>query len=253
MFLLKRIRRRSLRNQPFPLSWQAFLHDHVPLYRTLPADDRKELHGHIQVFLAEKQFEGALGLTITDEMRLTVAAQACLLILRRDGNYFPGLSSIIIYPDEFVARRQDVDEGGVVTEGEEVRSGESWEGGSLVLSWVDVLAAGTPGKDDYNVVIHEFAHQLDAEEGITALLEGGRNVSAFGTALLQAYEELCADLEAGRETVFDPYGAESVPEFFACATECFFSLPGMIREYHPDLYAHLQAYYRLDPAAWQAA
>ncbi|TWJ17555.1 M90 family metallopeptidase [Geobacter argillaceus] len=251
MFLLKRIRRRSVRSREFPSSWQILLHDKVPHYRMLPLDDRARLHGHIQVFLAEKQFEGALGLTVTDEMRLTVAAQACLLILRRGGDYFPQLSSIIIYPGEFVARRHDVDEGGVVTVGEELRSGESWEGGSLVLSWEDVLAAGRPGEDDYNVVIHEFAHQLDAEEGITALLESGRNSSSFGTALLQAYEGLCADLESGRETVFDPYGAESVPEFFAVASECFFSLPGIIREYHPDLYAHLQAYYRLDPSAWQ--
>ena len=253
MFLLKQIRRRAMRSREFPSAWASFLLDNVPLYRILPAADRAELHGHIQVFLAEKQFEGGLGLTVTDEMRLTVAAQACLLILRLDRDYFPQLSSIIIYPGGFVARRHDVDEGGVVTVGEELRSGESWEGGSLVLSWEDVLAAGKPGEDDYNVVIHEFAHQLDAEEGITARLECGGNGSSFDTALLQAYEELCADLDDGLETVFDPYGAESLPEFFAVVTECFFSLPAMIREYHPDLYAHLQAYYRLDPGAWQTA
>ena len=251
MILLKRIRRRTLRRQEFPPAWATFLRDTVPFYRLLSADDRALLHGHIQVFLAEKQFEGGLGLTMTDEMRLTVAAQACLLILHRERDYFPRLSSIIIYPDEFVARRHDMDDSGVVTIGEEIRSGESWEGGSLVLSWEDVRAAGRPGEDDYNVVIHEFAHQLDAEEGITASLEGGGHPSPFGSALLAAFDKLCADLAANRETVFDPYGAESLPEFFACATECFFGLPLLIREYHPDFYTFLQDYYGLDPAAWK--
>lgn len=253
MFLLKRMRRRSVRRQEFPPAWESILRASMPLYRLLPAGDRAELHGHVLVFIAEKRFEGGLGLTVTDEMRITVAANACLLLLHQGRDYFPRLSSIIIYPDEFVARRHDVDESGVVTVGEELRSGESWEGGSLVLSWEDVRAAGRPGEDDYNVVIHEFAHQLDAEEGITTFLEGGAIGSPFGAALLEAYDELRADLDAGRETVFDPYGGESLAEFFAVATECFFGLPAMIQEYHPDLYAHFRTYYRLDPASWLSA
>lgn len=253
MFLLKRIRRRSVRRQQFPPAWEAILASSMPHYRLMPDVDQTELRSHMQVFLAEKRFEGALDLTVTDEMRVTVAAYACLLVLHQDRDYFPGLSSIIVYPGEFVARRHDVDESGVVTVGEEVRSGESWDGGSLVLSWEDVRAAGKPGEDDYNVVIHEFTHQLDAEEGITARLADGADGSPFGTALLEAYRELCADLDAGRETVFDPYGAESLPEFFAVATECFFSLPRMIMDYHPDLYDHFRAFYRLDPAAWLPA
>ena len=244
-------RRKRLRSQPFPPAWEWILEKGVPLYGRLLEPDRRELRGHIQVFLAEKQFEGANGMAISDEVRLTVAAQACLLLLHRETDYFPGLSSIVVYPGEFVAMRYEVDEAGVVTEGDDVRSGESFEGGALVLSWEDVRRVGIDVHDGYNVVLHEFAHQLDAEDGLSGgeplLARGGRS-RRWTQVLRQEYEQLVQDAEEGYDTFLDPYGAENPGEFFAVATEAFFLLPEGMREYHPELYEILAQYYCQDPA-----
>ena len=162
MLLFTGMRRRRLRSRPFPPDWLLALERQIPFYPLLPPADREELRGHIQVFLAEKNVEGGGGFRVTDEVRLIIAAHACLLLLHRDTGYFPGLSSIVVYPGEFVAPLAEVDEAGIVTEGEDLRSGESWQQGTLVLSWEDVLLGGTEGYEDYNVIFHEFAHQLDA-------------------------------------------------------------------------------------------
>src|SRR5919197_3370275 len=211
-------RRNRLKKQPFPPDWRRVLERGVPLYRRLGAEDREELHGHIQVFIAEKQFEGGEGFRVTDEARVIIAAQACLLLLHRETDYFPGLSSVVVYPGEFVVPLSEADEGGIVTEGEDVRSGESWVQGTLVISWEDVLLGGRKGYEDYNVVIHECAHQLDAEEGITSgapLL--GKRRRMWERVLAQEFERLRDDDAHGRPTVLDPYGAESPEEFFAVA------------------------------------
>lgn len=253
MGFFARFRRKRLAGREFPRSWGGIIERNVPFYRMLPPADRQELRGHVQVFLAEKHFEGCGGADVTDEVRVTVAALACILLLHRKTTYYPLLSSIVIYPDEYVGERRRWDEAGVVTEGPEPRIGESWEQGTVVLSWKDVLLDAEAPDDAFNVVFHEFAHQLDQEEGITdsegflpGLPEGDRWREVFEGE----YERLMADDEAGRWTLLDPYGAESPAEFFAVATETFFEMPGEMRRQHPDLYEALSRYYRQDPASW---
>ena len=248
-------RRNRLRNQPFPPAWERILEQEVPLYDYLPPSDREELKGHILIFLAEKQFEGAGGLVITDGIRVKIAAQACLLLLHRETDYYPGLSSIVVYPDEYLAPFEELDEAGVVTSGTDRRSGESWEQGTLVLSWADIQMAGVGENGAYNVVLHEFAHQLDAEDGVTdgtpffprraARIHWQRTLEAEYARIME---------EAGRGTisVLDPYGAESPAEFFAVATEAFFENPQVLKLHHLALYEELSRYYHQDPAAWPA-
>ncbi|GFE57188.1 zinc-dependent peptidase [Geobacter sp. AOG1] len=255
MLLITASRRKRLRSQPFPHDWERILEREVPIYDSLPTADRQELKGHIQVFLAEKQFEGAGGLSMTDAIRVIIAAQACLLLLHRETDYYPGLSSIVVYPDEYLAPFEEMDESGVVTTGTDRRSGESWEQGTLVLSWEDVQMAGVDGEGAYNVVLHEFAHQLDAEDGITdaAPFFPRRAVRKHWQRTLEAeYERLKKEVDRGGILVLDPYGAESPAEFFAVATEAFFENPGGLKEHHLALYEELSRYYRQDPAAWPA-
>lgn len=248
-------RRNRLRSQPFPPAWGRILEQEVPLCNSLPPADLEELKGHIQIFLAEKQFEGSGGLPMTDKIRVTIAAQACLLLLHRETDYYPGLSSIVVYPDEYLAPFEEMDESGVVTMGTDRRSGESWEQGTLVLSWADVQMAGVDGEGAYNVVLHEFAHQLDAEDGVT---DGTpyfpkRAVRKHWQRTLETeYERLKDDAARGIVLVLDPYGAESPAEFFAVATEAFFENPRGLREHHLALYEELASYYQQDPAAWPA-
>ncbi len=253
MLLFTHMRRRRLKNRPFPPSWQEVMERNVPLYRRLSPEDRQELQEHVQVFLAEKNFEEGGGFMVTDEVRVTIAAQACMLLLHRTTDYFPGLSSIIVYPAEYLAPLRTMNDAGVVTEGTDRRSGESCREGALVLSWEDVRAEGINVHEGYNVVIHEFAHQLDAEEGITAGIPFEPEVLAAlagKDVMAREYLKLIKDDENGIPTVLDPYGAESPEEFFAVATEAFFQTPLPLRENQPDLYNLFALYYRQDPANW---
>ena len=253
MLLITELRRKRLKNQPFPAAWLSILEQHISLYRRLPSRDREELRGNVQVFIAEKNFEGRGGLEMTDAIRVTVAAQASLLLLHRRTDYYPGLSSIVVYPGEYLAPYLETDEWGIVTEGTDRRSGESCGEGTLVLSWEDVLAEGLDVHEGYNVVLHEFAHQLDADEGITSgtPLLGRRSGTDSGEDILQREcERLREDAELGRPTVLDPYGAENPAELFAVATESFFETPYPLKKRHPELYAELVRYYRQDPAEW---
>lgn len=253
MFGLKARRRRKLSERPLPETWRAILERDVPLYRRLSPADQAELAGHLQVFLAEKRFEGAGGLEMTDEVRVAIAAQACVLLLHREADCFPGLHSIIVYPAEYVAPLRDQDEHGVVWEEDEERAGESWAHGSLVLSWRDVLDDRQDPDTDLNVVLHEFAHQLDAGRGEMngqppipdAALRGD-----WAAAMLDAYEDLARQVDAGRNTALDPYGAEHPSEFFAVATETFFQQPRRLQAVYPRVYDVLARYYEQDPLTW---
>lgn len=242
-------RRRRLKISPLPEGWLPILL-RLPLYDALPQEDRTELHGHLQVFLAEKSFEGGGGFLITDEVRVVIAAQACLLLLHRETDYYPGLSSVVVYPGEYVAPLVEVDEAGIVTEGEDLRSGEFVREGALVLSWEDVVAEEIDVHRCYNVVLHEFAHQLDDEEGLT----GGRSSyqwsSELRTVLSSALRQLRRDFRRGYSTVLDPYGTENEAELFAVATEAFFECPVELKRGHPELYRELARYYVQDPAYW---
>lgn len=257
MFFFKKIRRRRLRQKPFPADWIHILTKHVPYYSGLSPADRQELHGHIQVFLAEKYFEGCGGLAVTEEMRVTIAAQACILLLHRETDYYPRLVSILVYPNTYLAHHRERDSIGLVTEGIQHRQGESWSHGTVVLSWDNVRAGATDAQDGHNVVYHEFAHQLDIEDGHLAdgsvSLPRSSMYSAWARILGREYVSLKKDVAAGRKTVLDSYAATSPAEFFAVATECFFETPVLLKNKHPELYAELKLYYRQDPAAQMQA
>jgi len=246
MFPFLRSSTTRLKDSPFPAAWLNLLERGVPLYRCLSPADQEELRRHTLMFLAEKRFEGCNGLDMSDEVRVTIAAQACLLLLHRHVGCFPAVSSIVVYPDEYIAPWQETDESGIVVEGEECRSGEYVADGALVLSWQDVLMAGGDGKGAYNVIIHEFAHLIDDESGISA----GRADGELGQALERGFHQLQHAAAHCRTTLFDPYGASSRAEFFAVVTECLFEAPRQFRQQHPDLYAAMSRFYRQDPAAW---
>lgn len=238
-------RRRALRrlfSRPFPAEWTALLEAKVPLFRVLPEAIRQELKGHINVFLAKKLFEGCGGLEeVTDEMRLVVASQACLLLLSGRSDCYPGLTSILIYPGAYVVREKRR-QGYLETDSDSIRSGESWQQGALVLSWEDVLVSMRYPDDGYNIVLHEFAHQMEGENG---------PVTESAT-FEKEYKSLKRAMNRGEETVFDYYGATDRAEFFAVATEAFFEMPHDVKAEHRGLYSELAAFYGLDPASWQS-
>ncbi len=264
MFDFFRKRRRDrLRAQPFPEEWLAILHHRFPLFRALPAEDQEELKGHIQVFLAEKSFEGCGGLELTDEILVTIAAQACLLLLHRETDYYPRLYSILVYPQNYVSKDSHVNEHGVVLEGDSTRLGESWTSGSVVLSWDAVKSGGADPEDGNNVVFHEFAHQLDGEDDTVAgvpplgrglkFTERRSKYISWARVMKSEFEHLQFMERHNKKTFLDPYGATNAAEFFAVATEFFFEKPREMLEKHPELYAELKDYFGQDPATWDFA
>ena len=252
MFGLKKRRREKLRQKPLPWNWLQIVRQNVPIYNRLSPADQAELNGHIQVFLAEKEFEGCGGLQITDKIKLTIAAQACVLLLHRQTDYYPGLSSILVYPQAYIAAHSRHLESGVVVEGDEVRLGESWHRGSIVLSWEDVQEEARSSRHAQNVVLHEFAHQIDISGGkgdATPILRNRSSFLAWASTLQKGYEKLCADVNVGRPTILSEYGATDPAEFFAVATEAFFENPLRLKQHHPELYSKLQEFYQQDPAS----
>ena len=250
MFGFKKHRREKLRQTPLSQSWISVLKTNVPLYNRLPFADQVELGGHIQVFLAEKIFEGCRGLEITDEIRLTIAAQACILLLHRQTDYYPGLTSILVHPQAYLATHRQHLGSGVIIEGDEVRLGESWHRGSVVLSWEDVKRQSLGHNNAQNVVLHEFAHQIDIAGGqgdSSPVLQQAASFAQWVSTSQENYEQLCADVGADRPTVLDDYGTTNPAEFFAVATECFFENPHQLRQYHPQLYNELKEFYQQDP------
>ncbi|MEX2640155.1 MAG: M90 family metallopeptidase [Balneolales bacterium] len=248
MIGFKKWRRGRLKKQPFPAEWIRILQSRVALYDRLPADQRQRLHGHIHVFLNEKNFEGCGGITINEEMRLTIAAQACLLMLADISDYFPTLRSILVYPDSYHAPVQEFEEGGIVTEGHEWRQGEAWDMGSMVLSWKNVKRT-SKHLNGKNLVLHEFAHLLDSELGATENWQPGSKNSIYANwsrTLNKEYKTLLQKVGRNEPVLFDVYGASSLVEFFAVATECFFEKPQEMMRLHPDLYEQLQIFYGLD-------
>lgn len=250
----RRRRRARVRAQPVPDGWRATIERTVPYFRRLPPADQAELLAHVQVFLAEKRFEGCGGQAITDEVRLTIAAQACVLLLHQpEPDYFAGVSSILVYPHAYVAPRAvERLPDGTVVEGGGVRLGEAWRGGEVVLSWDDVVSGAADVRDGRNVVLHELAHALDHEDGAgdgAPILPTRSRYVAWARVLSKEYAALRTAVERHRKTVIDAYGATNPAEFFAVITECFFEKPLALKKKHPELYAQLADYYRQDPAA----
>jgi Mlc titration factor MtfA (ptsG expression regulator) len=203
------------------------------------------------LFLAEKEFTGAQGFEITDEIAVAVAAQACLPVLRLGLDHYGGFVGIVMHGDEVVARREVIDEDGVVHHYDETLSGEAMEGGPVMLSWRDVEASGESAEWGYNVVIHEFAHVLDMgdgqADGVPPLPDRAAR-EAWCKVIDREYEDFCRRIDHGHDTLLDPYGAQSVDEFFAVSSEVFFTAPAELRAEHPELYELLAGYYRQDPA-----
>ncbi|MBI2307747.1 MAG: zinc-dependent peptidase [Rhodocyclales bacterium] len=218
----------------------------------LSADDKRRLRDLVTRFLDEKEFTATGGLELDDRMRLSIAIQGCVPILNLGLDWYAGWVGIVVYPAEFVIPRSIVDEDGVVHEYDEVAAGEAWGGGPLLISWEDVELAG----EGYNVVIHEFAHKLDMQNGEAdgmPPLHSGMSRRAWETALLDAYDDFCARVDAaeaaGEETAIDPYAAENPGEFFAVIAETFFENPLLLRGEYPVLYAQIAAFFRIDPLA----
>lgn len=255
MFETKKKRRERLAKTPLSPEWLAIVARMVPYYRLLPLEDRKELQGLIQIFLAEKHFEGCDGLEITDEVRLTIAAEACILLLHRKTDMYPSLQSILVYPHVFVAPLKERAPGGVVIEDLEEREGESWPTGALVLSWSDVIETAADVHDGYNIVFHEFAHQLDDESGIAdgaPLLADRAAYADWARVFEREYDALVESVERHRPVLIDEYAIESPAEFFAVVTETFFEMPAELKAAHPDIYEQLSRYYRQDPVSFAA-
>jgi Mlc titration factor MtfA (ptsG expression regulator) len=243
----RRRRRARLREQPFPKAWEGLLREQAPYYARVPEESMAELHAQIQVFLAEKSFEGCNGFTIDDSVRLIVAMHACLLTLRRTHDYYPGLHAILIYPDAFRVQREEPDDDGFVDEIDDVQEGESWEAGTVILSWKDVWQ--DIGRfDGRNVILHEFAHQLwdNGEAALPAKTDAGE----WRGAMMREYEKHCRAVERNRRTYLDPYGAEDPAEFFSCTTEQFFEQPRLFSKRHPELYTRLRQFYHQDPVRY---
>jgi Mlc titration factor MtfA (ptsG expression regulator) len=259
--MLKSLRRKKLRSAPFPEQWLRIIESRCPLYRRLPADDRRELQGHIQVFLAEKQFEGCGGFVIEEDHKVLIAAQACLLLLHRDTDYFPDLQSILVYPEMYVVPTTRHIGGGIMQERQESRLGEFSHQGAIVLAWDAVRNVLVEPETGHNVVLHEFAHQLDYEDGFVdgaPLLGHGESLPArkrryaeWSRIMREEYERLRARAQRGQTDVLNNYGATNPAEFFAVATESFFCKPRELHEQHPALYEQMSWYYKQDPDRWR--
>jgi Mlc titration factor MtfA (ptsG expression regulator) len=239
--------------QPFSSAWEEIIARNVPLYARLPASLKHQLHGHIQVLLEEKHFEGCGGLEMTDEIRVTIAAQASILLLNRKPRYYPRLDSILVYPSTFLSEDITYLDNHVYIEEQAAHLGESWRRGVLVLAWDTVKRGAMDLNDGQNVVFHEFAHQLDQENGATdgaPVLERSSLYAAWARILSKEYERLRRKVQRGVEAVMDKYGATDPAEFFAVATETFFEKPHKMKGRHPELYEALKSYYKLDPSEW---
>ena len=246
-------KRRRLRATPFPEEWRRILEHRFVAFRRLSAADREELLGHVQVLLAEKRFEGCGGLELTDEVRVLVAAQAAMLLLHRDTDYYPGLYSILVYPDAYMVAVQHETDGGLVIEETLDHVGESWDTGSLIVSWKDVLRGAAERDEGCNVVLHEFAHQIDGETGETdgvPKIEAPDLLERWVKTFEREYDRLCLLADRGRRTFIDEYGATHPSEFFAVSTEHFFMEPVEFSRRHPDLYRVLSEFWRQDPKGW---
>jgi Mlc titration factor MtfA (ptsG expression regulator) len=246
-------RRRALARQPFPAAWRPVLARWVPQVHRLPVDLQQQLKQRMQVFIAEKPFIGCNGLVVTDAMRVVVAAQACLLLLKRPQWHFADLRQVLLYPGAFVVDRTVHGAGGVVHDARQVLQGESWSQGQVVLSWDDVLAGAADPADGHNVVVHEFAHQLDQADGQAngaPPLPSGMDAARWARVLQAEFDALQNALAAGQPHRLDAYAATNPAEFFAVASEVFFEQGHQLAAERPALYAELAAFYGVEPTSW---
>ena len=250
--LRSHIRRKRFFDAPFPKIWEKILRQNVPLYSRLPEELHPKFHRRIKEFLSEKTFEACGGLkTVSDEMAVTIAGTASLLSVNRYGKAWDTLHSVLVYPKAFSSPDEEPEtDAGLIKRERSSRDGESWTHGSVIFSWQRITRDIALHGNGQNVIIHEFAHQLDSDDGIA----GGRPIFT-DTADQRSWEKISArELERLREgdleTIIDEYGAENPAEFFATSVEAFFEKPDAMKHVHPELYAILSRLFRLDPATW---
>jgi len=226
----------------------ARVEDGLPFLDYLAAADRSRLRAMALQFIAQKEWHGAQGLTLTQDIQLSIALQACLPVLKLGLDSYRGWVGIIVYPGDFVIPRKLMSEDGVVHEFEDSVAGEAWEGGPVLISWFDQREEA----DGMNVVIHEFAHKLDMlngpPDGLPPLHEG-MSRQDWLDAFEPAYEDFCARVDDDEGTAIDPYAAEHPAEFFAVTSELFFEAPDLLLAEYPAVYAQMKQFYRQDPAA----
>jgi Mlc titration factor MtfA (ptsG expression regulator) len=248
---LKKRRRRQILAAPFPAAWQEYLRNNVPMYPLLSEAEKATLRDDLRIFVAEKNWEGCGGLAMTDEIKVTIAAQACLLLLHIDHDSFARVHSILVYPSGFRSPEGWTGPDGVVHT-DIGMLGEAWHHGPVILAWDDVLAGSRNLRDGRNVVLHEFAHQLDYLDGLadgTPLLRNREEYRKWHEVMSAEYARLVEESEHGRPKVLDAYGATNPAEFFAVATECFFEKPVQMKSRHPQLYDVLRDYFCQDPVS----
>ncbi|MEJ2645609.1 MAG: zinc-dependent peptidase [Gammaproteobacteria bacterium] len=247
-------RRRIVRRHPVePGLWRRVTAT-LTVLDGLSGAELRRLHDQVILFLHEKQFYGARGLTVTDAMQLAIAVQACLPILNLDLDYYRGWYSIICYRDAFVTRHQQMDSAGVVHAAERVLTGEAWERGPVILSVADAMPDAEPFGAGTNVVIHEMAHKLDMLTGQAngfPPLHPDMSTDQWAAVMSSAYRQLRRQVQGQLPQPFDPYGAENPAEFFAVMSECFFTAPALLSVHAPQVYAQLTAFYRQDPVQRQ--
>ena len=242
--------RARLRAKPFPAAWRRILRRHVPLVARLPTELQLRLKAHIQVFIAEKPFVGCRGQRITDEVRVTIAAHACLLLLgHQRPDCYPRLRQILVYPHAFVADRERPLGAGLVQAQRHTLAGESWTQGQVILSWSDVVAGGADPADGRNVALHEFAHQIDQDSGV-ADGRPWRPSPAKRRRWAKVMSEALQRLRNEPSTLIDSYGASDSAEFFAVVTEVFFERPRELAAETPAVYDELAELYHLNPTEW---
>ncbi|MBW0148959.1 M90 family metallopeptidase [Marinobacter arenosus] len=248
LFFYQNWRRKRRLKQPFPDAWRRELENSVPLYRNLSADLKHQLEQHVQLFLAEKTFYGCDGFDVDDRVRITIAGHACLLILARPFREYDEVRSILVYPDVYRVRAPERD-GMVVSVSEQIRAGEASSLGQVVLAWSECEEGAMNPEGAHNVILHEFAHQLDyldgSADGAPPLY--GRQAEAWQHTMTRAYEDLRHSLQHHHQGWLDPYGATQPAEFFAVLTEAFYQQPQYLKDTQPAVYAVLCDYYRLDP------
>ncbi|MCH9653578.1 MAG: zinc-dependent peptidase [Planctomycetes bacterium] len=248
---LRNRRRKKILSSPMPGHWEAILDQNVRQLSRLNSQQRALLFQRVQIFVREKYWEGCNGFQITEEVKLTIAGQACLITLGFARDCFDHLKTILVYPDTYAATDNFQNSIGVLTEGTSFRLGESWGKGPIVLSWSSIYEGGQIPDDGRNVVVHEFAHYYDASEGQfngTPPLHNNEEYQRWEEVMTAEFQELRDQLAQGEETFIDPYGSTNPAEFFAVCSEHFFEQGSQMREYSLDLYETLKLFYQQDPA-----
>jgi len=225
--------------------WQE-VEQHLPFLDRLGPESRLQLRDLARQFIADKEWTGAQNLTLTPQIQLAIALQACLPVLKLGLDWYSDWVGVIVYPGDFVIPRRVMDEDGVVHEYDDDVVGEAWEGGPVLISWFD----RAEDHGGINIVIHEFAHKLDMRKGTAdgmPSLHSGMSTTRWIATMSAAYEHFCRRIDAGEGTAIDPYAAEHPAEFFAVLSEVFFETPELLHEEYPDVYQEFSDFYRQDP------